>query len=537
MMHLTFSKGQSIKTILGNVKQGDCVYLRSTAGNQLYLEELALAVWKMGALPFFHSTSFWYENQLVNDESIPVEVLSTIPKPYEKLIRTSDACIFIEPLEDSLASNFNDERLEAVRKGRDKISDLADLRTFITVNAKRKKDPQYIATPDVPVYKLNSVAKNLLKSLGPEKGEFIAIRGGVHNQRLLEEVSSEALRKGCPNIIEASTDAYKLAVLGDPHVSCQTLALKQNHVTALMRSIDARIIISEINDPHSREGLDTALAQKRTAHLLKGRSSWQPHVRRKKYVLAEYPTPKKAEAYSVEYAFLEDMILGGIMGLDAAKFVVQALSPYFKDVKKLHMSDTRGTKFWVSVEGRKPWLETGIVSKEFHYINLPAGEIVYPVVETEGEGVINAPHVEDWITKRIFPDVKLSFRKGKLLLDKIEANTREEEESIRSSFLDCQEQDIAKGYEPLRTTNVCECGMGCNPVIGQGFQGALPNLIEEKVFGTAKIAFGTNAFFGGQSMSVLHVDIVTEKNATLVLEYMDGTKVTVLKEGEYAVNV
>jgi len=81
----------------------------------------------------------------------------------------------------------------------------------------------------------------------------------------------------------------------------------------------------------------------------------------------------------------------------------------------------------------------------------------------------------------------------------------------------------------LRTYNVAELGIGCNPEITRAI-GYI--LTDEKIIGSVHLAFGFNKSFGGTSASQMHWDFVTAPKANITVEYQDGSKKLIMENGK-----
>ena len=111
---------------------------------------------------------------------------------------------------------------------------------------------------------------------------------------------------------------------------------------------------------------------------------------------------------------------------------------------------------------------------------------------------------------------------GKLLLDECTAGTN------RDLMIDSFKKgmEIDKEEEEVRTTNIAELGIGCNPAIDKAI-GYI--LTDEKLGGSVHVAFGSNFSYGGTSKSSMHWDFVTHPSATI--EIVDTGKV-IMKDGK-----
>ena len=116
---------------------------------------------------------------------------------------------------------------------------------------------------------------------------------------------------------------------------------------------------------------------------------------------------------------------------------------------------------------------------------------------------------------------------GKLLLDKVTADSNLD--ILTEAFKQREEIDRANNVPELRTYNVGELGIGCNPVITKAI-GYI--LTDEKINGSVHVAFGFNKSFGGTSTSQMHWDFVTAPNANITVEYKDSSKKIIMENGK-----
>ena len=98
-----------------------------------------------------------------------------------------------------------------------------------------------------------------------------------------------------------------------------------------------------------------------------------------------------------------------------------------------------------------------------------------------------------------------------------------------NSFTECEKMDRNNNVPQLRTYNVAEFAIGCNPKITKAI-GYI--LTDEKINGSVHVAFGGNNFFGGESISQMHWDFITTPKANVTVEYMDGTKKLIMEQGK-----
>jgi aminopeptidase len=203
------------------------------------------------------------------------------------------------------------------------------------------------------------------------------------------------------------------------------------------------------------------------------------------------------------------------------------LAELLKGADVLHITDDGGSDFTCRIRGRRVNEDDGLVDDHDIKIgdlgnNLPAGELFIAPHETFGDGTLFCPVTIDRFTNKIVKDATLHFRNGKLLLD--ECTAKDNGDQMIDSFKRCLEID-AKEKE-VRTTNIAELGIGCNPAINKAI-GYI--LTDEKIGGSIHLAFGSNLSYGGTSISSMHWDFVSSPTATI--ERMD-TKQKIMKNGK-----
>jgi aminopeptidase len=190
-----------------------------------------------------------------------------------------------------------------------------------------------------------------------------------------------------------------------------------------------------------------------------------------------------------------------------------------------------GTNFWLSIKDRPIILDNGVITNERISTgllggNLPAGEVFIPPHEKKGEGVLFCPLTRDRLSNKIIHNVRLTFKDGKLLIDKTTAD--ENLEDLLDTFKQNEEIDKKNKIKELRTYNVAELGIGCNPEITKAI-GYI--LTDEKINGSVHVAFGSNKMMGGTSVSQIHWDFVTAPKVNITIEFNDGTKKKIMEQG------
>jgi len=212
--------------------------------------------------------------------------------------------------------------------------------------------------------------------------------------------------------------------------------------------------------------------------------------------------------------------------------ITENLGNNFINAKKVYIKDDFGTDCWVNIQDRAKILDDGLLTDDQIALgllggNLPAGEVFFPPHEKTGEGSLFCPLTRDRLSNKIVKNVFLKFKNGQLLLDEVTAD--ENLDDLVNTFKQSEKIDKSKNLPEIRTYNVAELGIGCNPEITKAI-GYI--LTDEKINGSVHIAFGFNKMMGGTSVSQLHWDFVTAPKANITVEYKDGTKKLIMDKGK-----
>jgi aminopeptidase len=386
--------------------------------------------------------------------------------------------------------------------------------------------------------KMKLCAENIAKSINiKNEGEQILIKGGFYCHDLLEEIGLSVLRKGGIPHITSTSDYYDESMFQDESIKVTTIEKTPLHYLKLIENIDAYIVIEPLEDPSIRnkvpkEKLDAyAKSISPLRDVLYGfKEEYAPG---KKWCYAAWPSKKAADFYGIDYNLFEKFIVDGMsIPAENMTIIVKNLGEKFKNAKKVYVTDENGTDFWVSVGGRSMILDDGIISDKQIELgdlggNLPSGEVFFPPNETQGEGKIFCPLTKERHTHTIIKNVDLEFKDGKLLLDKVTAEN--DLDILIEAFKQAEELDKKNNISEIRTYNVGELGIGCNPVITKSI-GYI--LTDEKINGSVHVAFGFNKSFGGTSASQMHWDFVTAAKENITVEFNDGSKRTIMENGK-----
>ena len=359
-------------------------------------------------------------------------------------------------------------------------------------------------------------------------GEAVVIRGGTHTQELLEEIGILCYKQGAQPLIMANTDDYSARVYHE--VSKETLETTPKHYLGAIKATDAYIVVEPYQDPKIQTQFPQEKIAARTEAVVPIRKEiyGEETGGGKKWTYAGWPTYEAAKFYNVDYDDLERLVIEGIMvSATTLKGYTSKLAKRLKGTDVLHITDAKGTDFTCKIQGRRINEDDGVVDDHDIELNdlgnnLPAGEVFIAPYENVGEGTIYCPVTADRFTNKIINDVTLHFKNGRLLLDECTAGA--DREQLAGTFNRCLEID--RKEKDIRTTNIAELGIGCNPAVDKAI-GYI--LTDEKVIGSVHVAFGSNISYGGTSKSSMHWDFVTHPSATI--EVVD-TKEIIMKDGK-----
>jgi aminopeptidase len=376
--------------------------------------------------------------------------------------------------------------------------------------------------------KIRKCAKAIVTGMNLKAGEAVIIRGGVHAQELLEEISILCYKQGAQPLISATTDNYSARVYGE--IPTETLKVTPKHYLGAVKEADAIVTVEPYKDPEIQTRFPPEKIAARTEANVPIRKALygEEDGPGKKWTYAGWPTPEAAKFYGVDYEDLEHLIIEGMaVSANTLKKNTSRLAELLKGTDVIHITDKKGTDFSCKIKGRRLNEDDGVVDEHDIEVgdlgnNLPAGELFIAPHETFGEGTLFCPVTIDRFTNKIVKNVTLYFKKGRLILEKCTAEINGSQ--MIDSFKRCLEIDSKE--KEVRTTNIAELGIGCNPAVDKAI-GYI--LTDEKLGGSIHVAFGSNLGYGGTSKSCMHWDFVTDPSATI--ERTD-TKEKIMKNGK-----
>ncbi len=390
----------------------------------------------------------------------------------------------------------------------------------------------------VELEKIKLCAKNIVKAINiQKKGENVLVKGGTYSQDLLEEIALSVYRNNGIPVIISNSDNYINTIYQDDSIKSDILEISPLHYRKLIENIDAYIVIELYEDPGvlsnaPREKLNAKIKHDAPVKdiLYGAKEEYAPG---KKWCYAGWPSRKAAKYYNIEYDLLEKFIVGGIsVPQNKMDEITKNLGSFFENAKNVYVSDDLGTDFMVTIQDRPMILDNGLLTDDQIALgllggNLPAGEVFFPPHEKIGEGTLFCPLTRDRMNNKIIKNTHLRFKEGKLLIDEVTSD--ENQSDLINTFKESEKIDKEKNLPELRTYNVAELGIGCNPEITKAI-GYI--LTDEKINGSVHLAFGSNKMMGGTSVSQIHWDFVTTPQVNITVEYKNGTKKLIMEKGK-----
>lgn len=372
------------------------------------------------------------------------------------------------------------------------------------------------------------LAEDVLNAIGVKNGDAVFISGGTHEQKFLEEVGIAVARRGGQPLISTVSNDYQKRMLE----TCTVDQLKRmpKIMMGIAQSMDAYVIVEPYSDP-------TIKAQFREE--MQARSEGNFPVMQviygkpgKRWLYMGWATDGMAAMYHVPLYVLEKLVIGGCdIDYGELRARCEHVMSVLHNAKYVYVTDPHGTDFRLDIDGRRLNPDDGRLSPEKVAAgdlggNLPAGEVFVAPVETYGSGTIYCPLTIDDLTRGIIiKGVRLTFKDGMLIPDECTAEVNQE--VLRDTLHKMVELDMKK-YDAPNALKVAELGIGLNPVIDRAI-GYI--LTDEKIGGSVHVAFGRSDMYGGNTQSNMHWDFVTAPDVTLEVEYKDGLKKLLMKDG------
>lgn len=208
----------------------------------------------------------------------------------------------------------------------------------------------------------------------------------------------------------------------------------------------------------------------------------------------------------------EAVMLDGVMQADVAEIEERTikLTDLLNGSEEVHITTEEGTDIRFSVKGRAFKADTGNITAEGSYSNLPAGETFVAPIEGTAEGKL----VLMWApTRKLDSPVTIFVKDGRAI-------------NVEGTDPYASELQKVITRDPL-FGNIAELGIGTND------RATRPdNILEgEKILGTLHIALGDNSTFGGKVSVPFHQDFIFFEPTMTVTK--DGLEKTVIDKGTH----
>lgn len=174
------------------------------------------------------------------------------------------------------------------------------------------------------------------------------------------------------------------------------------------------------------------------------------------------------------------------------------------------LTSNSGTNMIFSLAGRDGLPDTGLITNSGDYGNLPAGEAFISPKEGTSKGIL--------VFDACFGDIKLN----KPLAFEVKNGMVTK---ALGSHKELQAIEATMNKIGSKARNIAELGVGTNKMAKPG-----KGILEvEKIYGTAHVALGNNAFFGGE------VDVPYHMDGLIIYPILKLDGKTIIKNGKFLV--
>jgi leucyl aminopeptidase (aminopeptidase T) len=208
-------------------------------------------------------------------------------------------------------------------------------------------------------------------------------------------------------------------------------------------------------------------------------------------------------------------MLEGAMNTDWRSIdrMTRGIARIVNKAEAIEIKTPNGTSISFSKKGRKTESDTGILTSQGSFGNLPAGEVYLAPLEGTADGRLV---LEFAPMRQLKSPVTLTVKNG--FVKEVSGNEE------YTGYL------RAKLSERMENANIAELGIGTNDMAKRP-----DNILEsEKILGTIHIALGDNSSFGGKVSTPFHQDFVFFM-PTVTLIQKDGNREILMKEGKFSI--
>ena len=360
---------------------------------------------------------------------------------------------------------------------------------------------------------LREIAKQVVEvclRIGEE--DMVTINTWHHTVNLAEQLAVECYRVGAVPLITLMTDKLWYEMMCE--ISAEKIAKTPLHV---LKGLEGETVCINIHGPEKPPTPERIRPENmeaiRRAFKPIGRREHELKIRGADIYLGKV-TPQRAKQYGFNYSEWRETILRALAtDYKEIKKVGERIAEVLEGASEVNITSNIGTDLTFRIEGRKTWIDDGIVDEEdIERGNLmtilPTGKIEIAPIENSANGtiVVDQPHL---ILGEKVVNMKWTFENGKLI--KIQADKNVEV--------------FKKYFEKIS---------GEKDRIGRFIIGLNPEIKPQTLFdlvalGAVSIAVGHNKDIGGKNEASAHHE-VTIFDATVKV---DGE--TIIENGKIKV--
>lgn len=327
-----------------------------------------------------------------------------------------------------------------------------------------------------------------------QPNEVVGIMGGLEQIDLIETLAIEIQRVGAYPLISLETLKMKSSML--EQTESEQIQRHFQRLEETLSSVTTFIMLEHVVTPSLVKKIPHEQVEVYRKAWVKVRN--ELFKRKVKWAFLGYPTQELAEEMNTDFIQFHDMFWKSIdVDYNKLKQSAEYVSEVLAKGSKVKIATDQGTLLKLSILGRTPLIEDGIISEEDSkngdtVINFPSGEVYIAPVEESVEGVAIFDRV--YFQGEVIEGVRLEFNQGKV----IKFSAAKNEAKLMEFFDSGEEGRYVLG----------ELGIGLNPWIKKltGYQ-----VYDTKQLGSIHLALGENKIFGGRNSASIIWPLVMSK--------------------------
>ncbi len=374
------------------------------------------------------------------------------------------------------------------------------------------------------------LAAHVIEGVNVRDGDAVYITGGTHLQEFLEEIGVEVARRGGEPFITAVSDRYQRRYFEATSVEAFLRTPKIGLAAA--QAMDVFIVIEPFSDPSIKKGF---------GDKLKARSEGRQPITDviygkpgKRWVYMGWATEGMAKTYGVPLKVLERLVIESCL-IDYGELKRKCRHVIGQAERCEARAGHRSPRHRLPGGHRGPGPAGGrrpLVRRKRGIRRLGREPARRRGVRRAGGDRRRGHHRLPADRRR--PDAEHRAEGRAAVLQGRHAGAREMHGTAkaRTILLDNLKKFVAIDMDKHGSPNalkIAELGIGMNPVIDRAI-GYI--LTDEKIGGSVHVAFGRSTGYGGKVTSAMHWDFVTAPDVTVEVEYRDGSRHVLIKDGK-----